>query len=84
MIYNKDFSADIPHFNILQYREGDHVMNIEIDMRDSIPCLYLSSINQWEKPHDEEILSEDKRTSIFANVQYYLRKVRGISIETAE
>jgi hypothetical protein len=84
MIYGKDYEADIPHYNSLQYIEGDHVMNIEIDMSDTVPCLYLSAIRCWDPPFEREPISNEKRSSIFSNVVYYLRRIRGISIETAE
>ncbi len=82
MVYNKDYKADIPHYYCIEYSEGDHVINIEIDMRDPVPYLDIAEIKAWAPPYEKEPLSDERKEQIFRNVYDYLTRIRGFKVET--
>lgn len=74
--YGVDFTADIPHFYSLQYTEGSHVLNVEIDFREPIIYLSKSLITSWEPPYHNELIDNQKREEIFSNIYKYLTEIR--------
>ena len=76
-IYGKDFKVDIPHFYRLEYSEGNHVMVVEVDFRDPVPCLHIDEIKSWRPPYENEVLTTEKKEQILSNIYRYLTEVRG-------
>jgi hypothetical protein len=72
-------SIDVPHFYQLRYREGDHVMLIETDLREQIPWLSKKQLCAWEPPHEVEPISDEKREEILARAEQFLTEVKGYS-----
>lgn len=65
-----------PHFYELEYREGDHVMSVEIDLRDPIPCIYKKTLVAWNPPHQDESVPEDKKEEILERLHEWLTRVK--------
>ncbi len=76
-IYGKDFKVDIPHFYLLEYCEGNHVMNVQIDFRDPVPCLYTNEIKSWNPPYENEVITAEKKEEIVSNIYHYLTNIKG-------
>ena len=81
MVYNKDYKVDIPHYYCIEYSEGDHLMKIEIDVRDPIPYLDIAEVKAWALPYEKELLTKEKRQQILDNVYDYLTRIRGFKVE---
>jgi hypothetical protein len=78
---NTTYSIHIPSAFFIEYRESDHVMKIDIDLRDTIPVLSHSAISSWEPPHENELISDEKRRQILGAVVNYLHDDRKFSFE---
>ncbi len=48
-------------------------MSIELDMRDSTPCIYVRAISAWDRPHEAEAVTETKRGETVQRVYDFLR-----------
>ena len=81
MIYEKDYTVNIPHFYSLEYIEGDHKMTVEIDLRDTMPALYFNEIKNWGPPHQNENLTPEKKEQILENIVFFLTTVKNLKIE---
>ena len=75
------FSIDIPSAFYVEYREGGHVLRIEMDFRDEIPVLSHRALCSWEPPHEEEPIPEAKKSEILEAVASYLHGDRRFSFE---
>ncbi len=76
-VYGQDFLVSIPHYYCLEYTEGDHVMEVEIDFRNPVPCLDGKAIKAWRPPYDKENIGSNKKKSIMRNIIEYLQVVKG-------
>ena len=67
-----DYKIDIPHFYCLEYREGDRVLQLDIDFRD--PMIYLEEklVTNWQEPHSDEKIPSAEKKRILDNVYGYL------------
>ena len=73
--YSKSTANLEPRISILnsfqlQYAEADRVMIIPVDLRSNKPELSLNA--SWDYPHNADMISEDKQTTILGNVLDYL------------
>lgn len=74
-------SITIPSAFYVEYREGDHVMKIDMDMRDTVPVLSHKAIHSWEAPHTMELISEEKKKQIMQELVDYLVERREFKFE---
>ncbi|HEX7453054.1 MAG TPA: hypothetical protein VF294_12245, partial [Polyangiaceae bacterium] len=72
-----DYSIDVPHFYSLRYSDSARSMSLELDMRDSTPCIYVRAISAWDPPHEAEAVTETKRGEIVQRVYDFSRDVKG-------
>jgi hypothetical protein len=72
---------DIPSAFHLEYREGDHVMKVEMDFRDEFPVLSHLAIRAWEPPFNDEPVSEARKREIMEKIISYLDKARKFKFE---
>lgn len=77
----KDIEVSIPSAFYLQYREADHVMKVDMDVRDEIPVLSCRSVRKWEPPFAGEPISDSKIKEILTNIIVYLNEVRRFKFE---
>jgi len=73
----KAYSIEIPHFYSMVYREGNRTLTVEIDLRDTVPCLYLRQLNSWDPPGYGEAIVEADRDTIAERICDYLVNERG-------
>jgi hypothetical protein len=66
------WNVDAPHSYEIEYSEGDHRLQVMIDLRDTVPLLCRSEIRAWNPPHDGEVISEEKRSEIMDRVLGFL------------
>ena len=81
MVYNTDYKVDILHHYSIEYLEDDHLMKIEIDMRDPVPYLDIAEVKAWDPPYEKEQVSPEKKQQIFDNVYDYLTRISGFKVE---
>ncbi len=55
------YEIHVPHFYCMEYSEGEHTMDIEIDFREDYFLLNKSLITQWKKPYDTELILDEKK-----------------------
>lgn len=65
---------NIPHFYCLEYTENNKKLIIDIDFRETKIFVGKSLIKKWEKPYDDEKISEEERDKIYNNIKEYLLK----------
>lgn len=65
---------NIPHFYCMEYTEDNKKLIIDIDFRESKIFIGKSLIKKWEKPYDDEKISEERRDEIYKNIKEYLLK----------
>src|SRR5450755_3625711 len=58
--------------------EGARSMSIELDMRDSTPCIYVRAISAWDPPHEAEAVTETKRGEIVQRGLRLLARCEGL------
>lgn len=73
------YKIEVPHFYEIRYIEGDHSMTIEVDLRESVPCLYKSAIRAWDTPFSDEPISDGRTEEILQRVHEHLTRVRKFS-----
>ena len=73
------FEINIPHFYCLEYREGDRLLIVEIDFRDSVIYLDDTLPLIWEGPNAAETIGPRERRRILDNIYDYLMKERGFT-----
>jgi|GraSoiStandDraft_10_1057309.scaffolds.fasta_scaffold214134_1 hypothetical protein len=56
-----------------KYIEGDRALTVQVEMLSGTPrrVIYSRTIKNWMPPHDNEIITEDKRKEIVANICKY-------------
>lgn len=56
-----------------KYIEGDRALRVQIEMLSGTPkrIIYSSTVNNWMPPHDNEIITEEKRKEIVAKICKY-------------
>jgi len=63
----------------LIYQEGGKTMNIDSEMLagpDSDMVIYLDSISKWNPPHENELISVERKEQIKANLLKELSNIR--------
>jgi hypothetical protein len=81
MTYDTDFTVDIPSTFFMEYREGNHVMKVEMDFRDEFPILTHRAIKAWESPFSNEKITTIKKCEIINNLIFYLNEIRRFKFE---
>ncbi|WP_460058384.1 hypothetical protein [Pseudolactococcus yaeyamensis] len=69
----ENIEIDIPHFYCLEYREGNKVLNVEIDFRERELIFGKSLIKKRESPYSEEDITSFHKDKIYA---YYIELFR--------
>lgn len=69
-----EYKIEIPHFYCLEYSENTRKMMIDIDFREPQIVLSCDLIQQWEKPHERELISKKEKRRIIKNIYNYLLK----------
>jgi hypothetical protein len=56
-----------------KYIEGDRALRVQIEMLSGSPkrVIYSRTIKNWMPPHDNEIITDDKRKEIVAKICKY-------------
>lgn len=70
----QQIKISIPHFYCLEYAEDNKKLILEIDFRETKIFIGKSLIKKWEKPFDNEEISDEKREEIYKNIIEYLLK----------
>lgn len=70
----ENIEIDISHFYCLEYREGNKVLNVEIDFRERELIFGKSLIKKWEPPYSEEDITSSHKDKIYATILNYLEK----------
>ena len=68
------YIIEIPHYYCLIYNENMRKMILDIDLRASKIELTTDLIHTWEKPYDQEEITEKERKRIIRNIYDYLLK----------
>jgi hypothetical protein len=63
-----------------RYVEGDHVLTLQIEMLSGEPrrVIYSRTIKKWLPPHDNEVISDEKRKQIVEKISQYF-EMNGVS-----
>ncbi|MCM1084424.1 MAG: hypothetical protein NC393_09535 [Clostridium sp.] len=61
----EEYKITIPHFYQLEYTEGNHKMYLDIDFRDPEIYLEVAHVEHWEKPFENEIISESEKNVLY-------------------
>jgi hypothetical protein len=77
------FSVEMLGRTGMEYREGDKVMFIEAEVgMTDVPtiAIWKDSIRGWKAPHDNELVTEEKRVEILKNI-CAAKRWRGTQVE---
>lgn len=66
------YRIEVPHFYCLEYYEEDKKMIVDIDFREDCFILEPQLITHWEKPYEEQIISEVDKKRILYNIRQFL------------
>ena len=69
---NMIYRIEVPHFYCLEYYEEDKKMIVDIDFREDCFILEPQLITHWEKPYEEQIISEVDKKRILYNIRQFL------------
>ena len=69
---NMIYRIEVPHFYCLEYYEDDKKMIVDIDFREDCFILEPQLITHWEKPYEEQIISEVDKKRILYNIRQFL------------
>ena len=61
-----------------RYVEGDHVLTLQIEMLSGEPrrVIYSRTIKKWLPPHDNEVISDEKRKQIVEKISQHFEMNR--------
>jgi Zn-dependent M32 family carboxypeptidase len=61
-----------------RYVEGDHVLTLQIEMLSGEPrrVIYSRTIKKWLPPHDNEVISDEKRKQIIEKISQHFEMNR--------
>jgi hypothetical protein len=61
-----------------RYVEGDHVLTLQIEMLSGEPrrVIYSRTIKKWLPPHDNEVISDEKRKQIVEKISRHFEMNR--------
>lgn len=71
----------IKHFYMVEYIEDGKVMNVEVDLRESIVQIGIICINHWNPPNENIVLGHEEKYNIAKNIKAYLENNKGIKCE---
>ena len=79
-----NISVEIPHFYMIEYREGDKCAHLDdVDIRDGINGyipIWPGMILSWEPPYDELPMTDADRQRIVNAIYQKLKEERGFPI----
>ena len=68
------YRIEIPHFYCLDYYEGNKVMRLDIDFRDTTIYLRTSLVKKWLPPNENISIAQQDKERILKNIYAELLK----------
>ena len=56
------------------YHEGDHTLNLDSETRWNYIKFYLPKVLKWNPPHENDVISPEKRAVIASKLLTYFKK----------
>mgnify|MGYP007057629495 CR=1 FL=1 len=75
------YQVNIKHFYMVEYIENGKVMNVEVDLRESIVQIGIICIHNWNPPDENIVLDQQQKYHIAQNIKEYLEIKKGMRCE---